>query len=61
MLNAVLADFVLRFGWTATVIPHNQLQSGFAWFAFEARWVIPFVSAAELCRHSRPARAASQI
>ncbi|KAL1495622.1 hypothetical protein AB1Y20_016490 [Prymnesium parvum] len=48
---AVVADFILRFGWTATVVPHDQFQSGSAWFDFEARVVIPLVSVAELCRN----------
>jgi xenotropic and polytropic retrovirus receptor 1 len=49
---AIGLDFCLRFGWTATVIPHNEVASAFSWFQFQAQWLIPAVSTAEACRRA---------
>ena len=47
---AILADFVLRFGWTATLVPGTQPIPGLPYLDNSYWWVQPVVAVAELCR-----------
>ena len=47
---AIAADFVLRFGWTATLVPGTQPIPGLPYLDNSYWWVQPVVAVAELCR-----------
>ena len=46
------ADLLLRFGWTATLLPASSfgVDQGAQWFRVQASWLQPAVAAAEISR-----------